>query len=92
MKSFSVSGVSGKAHATLQALTDTQLQQQLAATIEETLTEWAPKHPILRGDRFRGLEQQRLEKLLAQWLEEEKLRPPFEVVALESKSRVALVI
>ncbi|MDC1513128.1 PD-(D/E)XK nuclease family protein [Porticoccaceae bacterium] len=77
-----------KSSATLQGLTDTQLQQQLAATIEETLTEWAPKHTILRGDRFRGLEQQRLEKLLAQWLEEEKLRPPFEVVALETKSRV----
>jgi probable DNA repair protein len=77
-----------KSSAILQGLTDTQLQQQLASTIEETLTEWAPQHPILRGDRFRGLEQQRLEKLLAQWLEEEKLRPPFEVVELESKNRV----
>ncbi len=77
-----------KSSATLQSLTDTQLEQQLATTIEETLREWAPQHPILRGDRFRGLEQQRLEKLLAQWLEEEKLRPPFEVVELESKNRV----
>ena len=77
-----------KSSATLQELSDTQLQQQLATTIEQTLTEWAPKHTILRGDCFRGLEQQRLEKLLAQWLEEEKLRPPFEVVALETKSRV----
>ena len=77
-----------KSSATLQALADEELQQQLATTIAETLTEWAPSHPILRGDRFRGLEQQRLEKLLAQWLEEEKLRPPFEVVELESKNSV----
>ena len=77
-----------KTSATLQALSDQQLQQQLATTIEQTLTEWAPRHPILRGDRFRGLEQQRLEKLLTQWLEEEKLRPPFEVVELESKNSV----
>ena len=77
-----------KSSATLQALSQEQLEQQLTTTIGETLTEWAPRHPILRGDRFRGLEQQRLEKLLAQWLEEEKLRPPFEVVELESKNSV----
>ncbi|UVW33932.1 PD-(D/E)XK nuclease family protein [SAR92 clade bacterium H455] len=77
-----------KSSSTLQGLTDAELQTQLAATIKEALTESAPHHPILRGDRFRGLEQQRLEKLLAQWLEEEKLRPPFEVVELESKNRV----
>jgi ATP-dependent helicase/nuclease subunit B len=77
-----------KNSATLKGLSDEQLQQQLAAIIEETLTEWAPNHPILRGDRFRGLEQQRLQKLLLEWLEEEKLRPPFEVVELESKNRL----
>ena len=77
-----------KSSATLQALSQEQLEQQLTTTIAETLTEWAPRHPILRGDRFRGLEQQRLEKLLAQWLEEEKLRPAFEVVELESKNSV----
>ena len=77
-----------KNSTTLQALSDQQLQQQLETTISATLTEWAPHHPILRGDRFRGLEQQRLEKLLTQWLEEEKLRPPFEVVELEGKNRV----
>ena len=77
-----------KSSTTLQALSQEQLEQQLTITIGECLTEWAPRHPILRGDRFRGLEQQRLEKLLAQWLEEEKLRPPFEVVELESKNSV----
>ena len=77
-----------KDSANLQALSQEQLEQQLTITIGECLTEWAPRHPILRGDRFRGLEQQRLEKLLAQWLEEEKLRPPFEVVELESKNSV----
>ena len=79
-----------KSSATLQALSDEQLQQQLTSIIAATLTEWAPRHPVLRGDRFRGLEQQRLEKLLSQWLQQEKQRPPFEVVELESKNSVRL--
>jgi len=77
-----------KSSVTLQALSDNQVQEQLATTIAATLTEWAPRHPVLRGDRFRGLEQQRLQKLIGQWLEEEKQRPPFEVVELESKHSV----
>jgi len=72
----------------LQSLTATELQHQVSTTIAETLVEWAPHHPILRGDRFRSLEQQRLEKLLHQWLEEEKLRPPFEVAELESQHSI----
>jgi ATP-dependent helicase/nuclease subunit B len=35
---------------------------------------------------YRALEKSRLQKLLGQWLEEEKQRAPFEVVNLESKS------
>ncbi len=77
-----------KSSATLQALSDSQLQEQLATTIAATLIEWAPRHPILRGDRFRALEQQRLQKLIGQWLDEEKQRPPFEVVELETKHSV----
>ena len=72
----------------LHALSDTEISDQLATTVEETLIQWAEQHEILRGNRFRQLEQQRLEKLLKQWLEQEKLRPPFKVVSRESKASI----
>ena len=72
--------------ATLQLLSDEQTSEQLAAVIAETLTTWGPRYPILLGMNYRALEQSRLQKLLGQWLEEEKQRAPFEVVNLESKA------
>lgn len=72
----------------LKSFSDSEIAEQLATTIEETLIQWAEQHDILRGDRFRRLEQQRLEKLLQQWLEEEKLRQPFKVVSRESKASI----
>ncbi len=73
----------------LNALSEDQLSEQLSATIAATLVEWAPRHAVLRGNRFRSLEQQRLEKLLHQWLEVEKRRGPFEVVDLESSASLS---
>ena len=72
----------------LKSSSDKQIAEQLATTIEETLIQWAEQHDILRGNRFRRLEQQRLEKLLQQWLEVEKLRQPFKVVSRESKASI----
>ena len=73
----------------LHALSDTEISEQLAATVEETLIQWAEQHQILRGNRFRQLEQQRLEKLLKEWLQQEKLRAPFKVVSRESKASIS---
>ena len=78
-----------KTSAFLKSLADQQLTEQLNTVIADTLTEWAPRHAVLRGNRFRALEQQRLEKLLTQWLEEEKLRQPFEVANLESSASIS---
>ena len=71
---------------TLRLLSDEQIREQLASVIAETLNSWGPSHPVLLGMNYRALEQSRLQKLLGQWLEEEKQRAPFEVVNLESKS------
>ncbi len=68
---------------TLHQLSESQLNEQLSATIAEALTAMAPKQPVLLGLRYRALEQERLEKLVGQWLVLEKQRPVFSVVARE---------
>ena len=77
-----------KSSSRLNALSEEQLSAQLSTTIADTLIEWAPRHSVLRGERFRALEQQRLEKLLREWIDEEKQREPFEVANLESSASI----
>jgi len=72
----------------LNSLSEQQLSEQLSTTIGDTLIEWAPSHTVLRGNRFRALEQQRLEKLLREWIDEEKQREPFRVANLESSASI----
>lgn len=77
-----------KSSSHLNALSEEQLSAQLSTTIADTLIEWAPRHSVLRGERFRALEQQRLEKLLREWIDEEKQREPFEIANLESSASI----
>jgi ATP-dependent helicase/nuclease subunit B len=77
-----------KSSSVLNSLSEQQLCEQLSATIADTLIEWAPRHKVLRGNRFRALEQQRLEKLLKEWIDSEKQREPFEVTNLESSASI----
>ena len=77
-----------KTSTALLALSEQQVRDQLGAVIAATLNEWAPNYPILLGTNYRALEQRRLEKLLDQWLEQEKQRSAFEVVNLESKASI----
>ena len=73
----------------LHSLSDQQIAADLADSIDKTLTAMAPKHPILLGQRYRQLEQLRLQKLLGQWIEFEKQRPVFEVTAREYPGSVS---
>ena len=77
-----------KSSSRLNALSEEQLSAQLSTTIADTLIEWAPRHSVLRGERFRALELQRLEKLLREWIDEEKQREPFEIANLESSASI----
>ena len=77
-----------KTSMVLLALSEQQVSDQLGAVIADTLHEWAPKYPILLGTNYRALEQRRLEKLIGQWLEQEKQRSAFEVINLESKASI----
>lgn len=72
------------------ALNKQQLNDQLSTTIDTVLIEQATKNPILLGDNFKQLEKQRLCKLIHQWLEIERQRPPFEVKETEQKKQLSL--
>lgn len=74
--------------ARLQALSEQQIHQQLSDTVAATLAHFAPEHRVLQGTQYLRLEQQRLCKLIGQWLEEELRRPAFEVIAREQQINV----
>jgi hypothetical protein len=67
-----------------------ELTDHVNQHIQAVLTEQGKKYPILQGPRFKQLEQQRLYKLIMQWLELEKNRAPFEVLAVEQKAQIRL--
>jgi len=73
----------------LNGLTDIELSEALIKTIAATLELSIPRYPILGGNRYRGLEQTRLKKLLSEWLELEKQRPIFSIVDLECSRRLS---
>ena len=67
----------------LSALTDHALTELIDKVVTAALQRWKKKRPDLFGPEFTKIEQQRLVALLAQWLELEKTRPDFKVVAFE---------
>lgn len=74
-----------KNSAGLAALSAEQLEAQISQTVASTLAQFASQHRLLQGPQYLKLEQQRLSKLIAQWLEQEIQRPAFEVVQREQK-------
>lgn len=72
----------------LQSLSQQQIEAQLSEAIAGALNQYGKSHPVLQGVHYRQLEQQRLEKLIGQWLEEEKQRQPFDVVAREQLASI----
>ena len=71
------------------ALSDSQVNQQVEKTIDEVLTHQATISSVLLGVNFKQLEQQRLNKIIQQWLELESQRQPFEVIATEQKKKIS---
>jgi len=51
----------------------------------QVLNHWSIHHSILRGDRYRFIERNRLVKLLWEWIAQEKQRPNFNIESLEIK-------
>ena len=69
-------------------LSDAVLQTDITDNITNTLYDWSARHPILRGKIFSQLEQTRLEKLVWQWIANEKTRPTFVIDSLEAKKNL----
>lgn len=59
------------------------LSQLVAEVVTGSLQRWQKRRPDLFGPQFTAIEKQRLTALLEQWLEVEKIRPSFSVVAFE---------
>lgn len=59
------------------------LSQLVAEVVTSALQRWQKRRPDLFGPQFTAIEKQRLTALLEQWLEVEKIRPSFSVVAFE---------
>lgn len=68
----------------LLAMPDEELTHLISHVVTTSLLRWTKKRPDLFGQQFTSIEKQRLVKLLQQWLELEKERPSFSVIAFES--------
>jgi ATP-dependent helicase/nuclease subunit B len=76
-----------KNQATLIAYTATQLKQQVDRAIERALNHLARRHPKLSQPQFRNLESTRLSQLITHAINLDKMRPAFQVIALEKKTK-----
>ena len=74
-----------KTSSVFMALSDEQLEVQTEDTVRTVLLEQAKTHSWLQGENYLALEQQRMSKMILQWLEVEKQRPSFEVIKTEQK-------
>lgn len=79
-----------KNHQTLCALSDTALSELLMVHIDKSLINISQKKPIILRHNFLALEKQRLHKLLFRWLQLEKKRAPFEVIACEQRQSAVI--
>ena len=74
-----------KTSCVFMALSDEQLEVQTEDAVRTVLLEQAKTHSWLQGENYLALEQQRMSKMILQWLEVEKQRPSFEVIKTEQK-------
>jgi ATP-dependent helicase/nuclease subunit B len=72
----------------LHALADTELERLLQHAAADALRPVQQQRPLELGKFYSELEQERLVRLLAAWMTEEKKRSPFHVIAIEEKRLV----
>jgi probable DNA repair protein len=73
----------------LSQLSAAEISDEVDRQVDAVLTEQGPKNPVLLGIRYKQLEHQRLVKLILQWLELEKTRPSFNVIATEQRASIS---
>lgn len=72
----------------LSATTDAQLKVLVDTITQEIITQAQVKNPRKLGKVYAALEQERLSNLLCEWLNSERERPAFKVVALEQQESI----
>lgn len=77
-------------HATLCGMEKAGLMKAIGAAVHLALEKLSRDRSQTLTGRFREIESQRLTHLLHAWLEEEKARAPFRVVAAEQKTTIRL--
>lgn len=74
-------------HERLRQLDDAAQAQIVARAAAKAIDAAARRRPFTMSERFRVLECERLQRLLAEWLELERGRYPFRVAATETRRR-----
>lgn len=69
----------------LDAISDRDLESMLTAISRDVVSEMRAHRPTALSGRFAHIEQRRLISLVREWLNEEKKRNPFAVIAIEEK-------
>lgn len=74
----------------LLSYSEIELEKILLQVITETLQSYIPKRPLLLRKSFIEIELQRLKKIVLAWLNYEKQRPFFRVLAKEHNQKITL--
>jgi probable DNA repair protein len=79
-----------KTKRALDAMADADLDALLARAAEEAVARVHRERPTVLSGRFAGIERRRLARLAREWLEQEKKRGDFTVLATEDQRRIEI--
>jgi probable DNA repair protein len=74
-----------KSKAVLDASSERDVESALATAVDHAIRHLRGRRPAALGGALEALERERLARLARAWLEKERMRSAFEVVALEQK-------
>jgi probable DNA repair protein len=77
-----------KTRSALDAIASADLDALLARAADEAVARLRRERPTVLSGRFAGIERRRLARLAREWLEQEKARGGFTVLATEDKRRI----
>ena len=77
-------------HASLLSTGDERLADIVRMTVGAELCDFGERRGALRRERFREIEQKRIERVIAEWLQLERERRPFTVIQQEARRRVTV--
>ncbi len=79
-----------KTKTALDAIEDTDLERMLEAVADDAIAEMRSDRPMALSGRMASIERRRLVKLVKAWLDQEKKRDFFTVIATEEKRSIEM--